>query len=466
VNNFLLQTDSYKVTHWPQYPKGTQTVYSYLESRGGQFPETVFFGLRYYLKKYLQGVRVYGDNIREASEITRMHFGRDLFNGDGWRHILRDHNGHLPLRIKAPAEGVVVPVHNVLMTIENTCPQCYWLTNYVESVLLKVWYPITVATLSREIKKTILAFLHQTGDPSTIDFKLHDFGYRGVSSEESAAIGGAAHLVNFKGTDTFAGLMLAREFYGEAMAGFSVPASEHSTITSWGREHEVDAYRNMLTTYPEGLVACVSDSYDIFNACENLWGGVLREEVNKRNGTLIVRPDSGDPATVVLKCLEILGGKFGYTTNSKGYKVLSPRVRVIQGDGVNQWSIRDILGAMAGRGWSADNLAFGMGGKLLQGVDRDTQKFAIKCSSITINGEEQDVYKQPVTDSGKDSKRGRLSLVDVEGDLRTIPEYPGGTFGDLLETVFENGEIVQDYTFRKIRERAVIDPAIFAEAVA
>src|SRR5947209_19110316 len=181
----------------------------------------------------------------------------------------------LPVSNKAVEEGTVMPLQNVLVTIENTDPEFPWLPNYLETLLLKVWYSTTVATLSREIKKIIHGFLERTGDPSLLPFKLHDFGYRGVSSEETAAIGGAAHLLNFQGTDTVAGILLLQDHYRADMPGFSVPASEHSTITAWGKEHEVDAYRNMLTAYPDGIVACVSDSYNIYNACEKLWGEIL-----------------------------------------------------------------------------------------------------------------------------------------------------------------------------------------------
>src|SRR5262249_50197741 len=187
--------------------------------------------------------------------------------------------------------------------------------------------------LSHAIRKVTLASLQRSGDPALIDFKLHDFGYRGVSSEETAGIGAAAHLINFKGTDTVAGIRMLQKFYQSTeMEGFSIPAAEHSTITAWGRENEAQAYDNMLTQFPEGLVAVVSDSYNVYEACENLWGGSLRDKVLQRQGTLVVRPDSGKPREVVLKVLEILGSKFGYETNAKGYRVLNPKIRVIQGD--------------------------------------------------------------------------------------------------------------------------------------
>jgi nicotinamide phosphoribosyltransferase len=452
--NFLLRTDSYKLTHWKQYPKDAEIVYSYLESRGGEYEETVFFGLQYYLKEYLEGPVFDQQDINEADEFSRQHFGADLFNRKGWQYILDTYNGYLPLKIKSVAEGTVVPVSNVLMTIENTDPKVPWLTNYVETLLLKVWYPITVATRSREVKKIIKKYLELTGDPSLIGFKLHDFGYRGVSSEESAAIGGAAHLTNFLGSDTVAGINLLQTYYrSTTMPAFSIPASEHSTMTSWGRECEANAMANMLDQYPTGLVACVSDSYDIFHACSELWGTQLKDRVLARDGVLIVRPDSGDPAPTVLKVLSILGEKFGTIENSKGFKLLDPHILVIQGDGVNPSSINRILDTMKWQGWSADNLAFGMGGALLQQVDPDTQKFAFKCSAICRAGVWHDVYKTAV---GKESKRGRLKLnIDDNSRISTVNQEPFCGI-NLLQTMFENGVIYNEPCLDSLRQRAEI----------
>lgn len=447
--NIILDTDSYKVSHYRQYPKGAQYLHSYLEARGGEYENVVFFGaLRYYLSTLL-GVGatterpVSLDAINEAEEMFAAHFGdTTMFNRTGWEYILRKYNGFLPLRIRTVAEGTIVPVSNVLMTVENTDPNVPWLTNYVETRLMQMWYPITVATLSFHCRRIILAALEQSGDPDGIDFKLHDFGYRGSTSQESAMLGGLAHLINFKGTDTMAALMAAKRYYNCPMAGFSIPAAEHSTITSWGQEHEVDAYRNMLRQYPTGLVAVVSDSYDIYAACEKLWGEVLRDEVLGRFGTLVVRPDSGYPPDVVVKCLEILGSKFGYMTNQKGYKVLNPHVRLIQGDGCTPKMIATILDRMMGQGWSADNVAFGMGGALLQGVTRDTCQFAFKASNIVVNDVSMPVHKNPATMRSKRSKPGRLSLfhnphenayrtVDIDNDTLREGEI------DVMDAVYD-----------------------------
>jgi nicotinamide phosphoribosyltransferase len=456
-HNLLLQTDSYKLSHFRQYPPGTEIVYSYLESRGGMFPETVMFGLQYYIKRYLTGVVFDKDDIQEAAAFAQQHFGNNFcFNEQGWQRLLEKHDGRLPVRIKAVPEGTVVGTHNVLVTVENTDPEFPWLTNYLETLLLKVWYPITVATLSRRIKQVIGDALVRTGDPSLVNFKLHDFGYRGVSSEETAAIGGAAHLLNFMGTDTIAAIRLLQQFYGATqMPGFSIPASEHSTITSWGKEREGDAYENMLDQYPDGLVACVSDSYDIHDACEKLWGERLRDKVMQRNGTLVIRPDSGDPVVVLEDIFNVLEQKFGLdeiATSKKGYRVLAPCVRVIQGDGVNYHTIQNMVSQLTRKGWSMDNFAFGMGGALLQQLNRDTLRFAFKCSAVRIDGTWQDVYKEPKTDASKNSKRGRLALLeDANGDFVTMENPTGDVPFDCLETVFENGELKVDRTFADIR---------------
>lgn len=459
--NFLLRTDSYKFTHWKQYPPKTTGIYSYLESRGGMFSATVFFGLQYYLRTYLQGSVFTKADIEQADEFCRQHFGQDLFNREGWTRLLQKYAGCLPVRIKAVPEGTLVQNLNVLVTIENTDPEFPWPTNYLETLLMKVWYPTSVATLAREIKKIIKGFLERTGDPSLLPFKLHDFGYRGVSSEETGAIGGAAHLINFLGTDTAAGIVMLQEhYYPKSMPAFSIPASEHSTITAWGKGNELAAYRNMLTAYPEGLVACVSDSYNIYNACEKLWGELLKPDVVKRKGTLIIRPDSGDPINVLTRVFEILGKKFGYETNAKGYRVLPPYVRVIQGDGVNMFTIQNMLYQLAKfHGWSADNIAFGMGGALLQQLNRDTQRFAFKCSAAQVNGEWRPVFKDPITDPGKNSKQGRLSLVEPQpGEFQTLENVGNPTLvgDDRLVTVFENGLIRKEYDLESIRQRAEV----------
>jgi nicotinamide phosphoribosyltransferase len=460
AKNIILNTDSYKVSMFKQYPAGTTGVYSYIESRGGRYDRTVFFGLQAFIKEYLLEPITQAD-IDIADEILTAH--GEPFNRAGWQYILDKHMGYLPVVIRAVPEGTVVPVKNVLATIENTDPECFWLTTWLETALLRaVWYPTTVATQSWKIKQVILDALEKTGDPSTIDFKLHDFGARGVSSMESAGIGGASHLVNFMGSDTISGVLYAREYYGAGVAGFSIPAAEHSTITSWGRDNEVKAYENMLKQFakPGSIVAIVSDSYDIYNAVDKLWGEELRQMVIDSGATVVIRPDSGDPDVVCRQLVQKLDAKFGSTVNSKGFRVLN-NVRLIQGDGVNENTIRTILGSFQAYGYSADNIAFGMGGALLQQVDRDTQRFAMKCSSALINGKWIDVQKDPVTDSGKKSKAGRVTLWNSGGEWISAVNKPTGwhdkgigDFVDALQEVYRDGKLVKEITFDQVRANA------------
>lgn len=462
VENVLYLADSYKVSHHKQYPVGTSYIYSYFESRGGKFPEVCFFGLQYILKRWLVGPVVNMQMIDEAKKFYISHFGgRDILNVIGWTHIVEKHGGYLPLRIKAVPEGTVVPVRNVLFTVENTDPEVPWLTTWFETLLVQAWYPMTVCTNSRAQKLLIARYLDETADSlDSLPFKLHDFGYRGASSVESASIGGAAHLVNFCGTDTVAGVRLCKKYYSGSMAGFSVPAAEHSTITAWLKSGESDAYRNILESFPAGPVSVVSDSYDVFYAVSNIWGDELKEDIIKREegGCVVIRPDSGDPAQVVLKVLKLLAEKFPTKLNKKGYRVLPDYLKVMQGDGICYESISEILEKLKEHQWSAENLIFGTGGALLQKLDRDTQKCAFKCSHIVVDGEQRDIWKCPKTDVTKASKKGKLTLQkNDEGKFITVQEGMGDESKDLLVTVFENGRLLVDYTLCDIRSRAEID---------
>lgn len=454
--NIILDTDSYKASHFLQYPPKTEALFAYLESRGGKYDTTVFFGLQYLLAEYLTKPPTMQD-VDQAALFFKAH-GLP-FPYDAWATVAR--MKYIPLRIRAVAEGTVVPTGNALVTVESTDSSAFWMVTWFETMLMRLWYPITVATQSREIKKLIKIYLDQSSDnpDAELPFKLHDFGSRGVSSRESAGIGGMSHLVNFMGSDTVWGIVFANEFYHEKMAGFSIPAAEHSTVTTWGRDGEAQAFGNMLKQFarPGSILAVVSDSYDLDNAVSNIWGKQLRQQVIASGATVVIRPDSGDPTTMVLNTLSRLDTAFGCIVNNKGYRVLN-NVRVIQGDGVNQDSIAEILCAVVSSGYSATNISFGMGGALLQQVNRDTQRFAYKTSTAKIDGKWIDVRKEPITDPGKWSKGGRLHLVkDSNGNFKTV------TFSDMqddiynrdfLETVFENGKLDHPTTFTKVRKLA------------
>lgn len=473
----IIDSDSYKTSHWKQYPPGTEYVSSYIEPRNSMFRAShmptpagydgsVFFGLQYFLKEYLSRPIDLGD-IVEAEQLFKGH--GVPFNKEGWLKLYHKHGGVFPLHVQALPEGMITPAGTPQVQVVNTDPDFYWLTSYVETRMLSaVWYGSTVATLSREIKRVLAEKLKQTnGNTDGIDFMLHDFGSRGVSSQESAQLGGMGHLINFMGTDTLAAIWAAQRYYDAAMAGFSIPAAEHSTITAWTKEGEVEAYRNMLTQFGASpIVAVVSDSYDIYNAVKNIWGDVLRDEVRaygRAGGKLVIRPDSGTPETVVPDILDILGTQYGYTVNAQGYKMLPKWLGVIQGDGINYESIKRIVNAVAARKWAISNLAFGMGGALLQQVNRDTLGYAMKASAMRINGKWRDIYKDPVTDSEKKSKRGIQHVVlDPDSTLAVLNDAEFGSFNidddpmasDLLKSVWRDGELLVNHTFADIRGRA------------
>lgn len=452
AKNIILNTDSYKYSQFAQYPAGTEYVYSYIESRGSKiYDALVFVGVQAFIREYLS-TPITKKMVDQAEKIITAH--GEPFYREGWDYIVEEHGGVLPVEIKSVDEGSVMRLKQVLVTIVNTDPKCWWLTSFLETALLRsIWYPTTVASNSYHSKQIIAEFLERNGDPSLIDFKLHDFGARGVSSLESAALGGMAHLINFMGTDTVSGLMAAMEYYDADVCGFSIPAMEHSTVTSWGRENEVEAYRNMLKLYgkPGALLACVSDSYDIYAACEK-WGTELKQEVIDSGAVVVVRPDSGDPVQVVNDCLRILDKHYGHTVNAKGFRVLN-NVRIIQGDGIDHSMIRAILTVMELNGYSADNVAFGQGGALLQQINRDTLEFAMKCSAAYINGEWVDVFKDPVTSKMKKSKKGRLALNLVDGKFETV-RLEDSKGDDYLRVRYIDGAVVNETNFTEIRERA------------
>ena len=457
--NILIDTDHYKTSHYAQYPPGTEYVSSYIEARKNPWQKVTFYGLQHILKELAKPV------TKEQIEFADKYWTNQgmPFNKDGWLGIVDKHDGKLPLKIQAVPEGTRMEHGNVLVQVINTDPEFFWLTSWVETKLLRVWYPTTVATLSSTIRDMIKEKLELTADDpeAELPFKLHDFGARGVSSAESASIGGSAHLVNFMGSDTGTALMHAVRYYNAPMDGtsFSIPAMEHSSVTSWGRNGEVNAFKNMLSRFGDGmLLACVSDSYDIWNAVDNIWGKELKAEVEQMDAMLVVRPDSGNPATIPVEVVKRLDSAFGSEVNSKGYKVLN-HVRVIQGDGINADSIKIILDNLISAGYSVSNIAFGMGGALLQQVDRDTLGFAMKCSAAQIDDTWIDVYKDPVTDAAKKSKRGRLALIMKNKTLTTIREdelyddmrHPGV---NRLETVFENGKMLSKPKWEDVVRRA------------
>ena len=461
--NICLTTDSYKLNHWNQYPVGTEKVYSYFECRkGAKFAETPFFGLQFIIKNHLEGVVVTREKIENAAKLCKAHFGSEkYFNREGWEYILNNYGGKLPVVIKAVEEGTVVPINNVLMTIENTDNKCFWLTNFLETILSQVWYPITVASLSREVKVNIKEYLDLTSAGGLLNFGLHDFGFRGASSWESAGIGGAAHLINFLGTDTVVAMEVAVNYYNADLNGlaFSVAATEHSVMTALGKNGEEQVVENLLNEYPTGILSVVSDSYDIYNFVSNIVGTKFKDRILARDGVFVVRPDSitpthPTPEEEMVWIMENLWANIGGTINSKGYKVIDPSVRVLWGDGIDLEGIKKILYAVTKAGFATENIAcFGMGGGLLQKVNRDTQRCAFKCSAQYRDGQWYDIQKNP-KDVSKTSKKGKLKLIKVDGEFETVGENDPGE--DYLKVVFYNGVLVNEVDFATVRKNAAL----------
>lgn len=459
-NNICLLTDSYKISHHYFYPENTEKIYSYLESRtGAEFNKTIFFGLQYIIKKYLKGCVVTEEKVEQAKSIIDQHIAPNIFNYEGWMHIVEKHDGKLPIEIKAISEGTPVNVGNVLMTVENTDKKSFWLPNYLESLLLQVWYPSTIATLTAEIKKICDFYLNLTGSKKdNLDFMLHDFGYRGAPSTEASKLATTAHLINFKGTDTIPGLTLPVNYYNsKEIQGFSVQATEHSVMTSQGEENEIAQAINVIKNARNGILSIVIDSYNYKNFLKNATfngyelNNALNDYLSKDpTNKIMFRPDSGEAVSTTIDCFEIIEKGVGSHLNEKGFKLFNKNVGILWGDGLNYHKIRDILFALKTEGWAAENIVFGMGGGLHTSTTRDTQRNAFKCSALKRNGEWIDIFKKPL-DHSKKSKKGRLKLIKDKQNFKTVKLEDKGK--DILKTVFKNGELLIDDTFENVKNR-------------
>jgi nicotinamide phosphoribosyltransferase len=457
LDNLIIDTDNYKHCHYPLYPKGTEYVSSYIESRGGEFAVTQFVGLQAYLRDRLMKPITLED-IDEAEFVTReqgMHFNRE-----NWMGILNDHGGFLPVEIEAVPEGTVLPARNVLVQVINTDPKYYWATSFFETALLRaVWYPTTIGTVSWLSKMVIKEALERTSDNTQlIRNMLHDYGARGVSSQQSAALGGLAHLVNFDQSDTVPGILAAKRFYNAGKVSNSGPNSEHAGFCAWGRAGEADAMRNMLETMaPNGCALLLTDTYDHENAVKNIIGKELKDQIRNFPGLVGIRPDSGDIVEVTADTTEWLMDAFGYEVNSKGFKILPPFIRVVQGDGVNFHSLPQVYMELERRGLAADNAVFGMGGGLLQHWNRDTMNFGQKASAVCVNGEWRDISKQPTGSSMKASKKGRLALKHENGVYTTVPKGSIPESENVLQPVFRNGKLLKKWDFTELIANAEKD---------
>lgn len=463
-------TDSYKLSHIPQYPKGADMMVSYIESRGGMYDKVMNYGMQLLVKEYLLQ-RLTNKQVKSMIKWAKKHLYGNMTDDleIALNAVVNELGGRLPIRIRNAKEGLMIPVKNVLATIETTIPdpRFFSLVSYFETKLVRVWSPMTVGTTSFYMRKVIWKALEQSADDpaAEIDYKFHDFGGRGISSMEGGAFAGSSHLVSSKGTDTIVACFAAEFAYGAEMAGFSIPASEHSTTTSHGRDGEIQLVTQMFDAYakPGAVFATVIDSFDAINFVRNIVP-LFKDRLIASGALWVLRPDSGDPIKMPIQIVKELEKIFGCTVNKKGYKVLN-HVRVIQGDGITPPQVEQILNELMKQGYSASNMAFGMGGGLLQKNNRDTQKMAMKCSAIRVNGVWVDVYKDPSEYdedwnridqvSFKTSKKGRLELMynPLTNEYKTVTieeaEMMDG-WEYALETVYEDGYVVRDMTWDEV----------------
>ena len=462
LSSWLFNIDSYKTGQFLQDPENFTAASGYIEGRSAWreygITDIVFAGLQPLFIDY--PLTITKKEVELAAIIYEQH--GVSFNANGFMRIVNELNGKLPIAIYALPEGAVTKPGVPLVRIESTHEDFAWIVRFVETALLRsVWYMSTVASLSRAVRIKFSEYFDKTSDEmidnvmkvSAIDFKLHDFGSRGTTSREASRLGGIAHLISFKGSDTVDGLLGAMYYYDADMPGFSIDASEHSTVTIRGRYGESDFLKQHITNSGKnGIIASVIDSYNAYDIVDNVIGVELKEFIINSGKTLVLRPDSGDPTDMVKYVLNSLWNSFGGTINSKGFKVLHPSVRVIQGDGVNFKSIFKVLDAIVSEGYSIDNIAFGMGGKLLQSVSRDDFAFANKLSYAKVNNKDVDVYKDPITDKGKTSKKGKVFVELINGEYVYTNKKPND---DQLKLVYKDGVLLKRYTFDEVRQQSI-----------
>jgi nicotinamide phosphoribosyltransferase len=479
TNPFLL-TDYYKVGHVFQYPDNTTLVYSNLTPRKSRIKgveEMVFFGLQYFIKEYL--VDYFNEQFfQQPKEKVMADYKRRISTSTGahlptYEHLEALHDlGYLPVEIKALPEGSKVPMRVPCLTIVNTRPEFYWLTNFLESLLSAVtWQPSTSATIAWQYRKLLNRYAVETGMPEAfIQWQGHDFSFRGMSSLESAILSGMGHLLSFTGTDTIPAIDALEQYYGadadKELIGGSVAATEHSVMCSGSQDGELETFRRLITTvYPDGIVSIVSDTWDLWKVCTE-YLSALKETVLSRNGKVVIRPDSGDPVNIICGdplgktpeerkgVVELLWDIFGGTVTDKGFKLLDPHIGAIYGDSINLERAEAICERLKQKGF-ASQVVFGIGSFTYQYNTRDTFGLAMKATYVEIAGEGRAIFKKPVTDDGtKVSATGLLQVIEENGkyvlrDNVTKEEEARSS----LTTVFKDGKLIREYTLNEIRER-------------
>ena len=461
--SLICRIDSYKFSHPFAYPENIQAMTSYGEARVSTDTVIVPFGMQLLIKKYLSETITMKD-VDDAEAFALDHFGRPLFARKEWEKVVEVYGGKLPLIIRAVPEGTVMhgglPIYTVTVFDEDL----FWMSAGFETLIQRaIWYPTTIASQDYVTKKKLKEYYEETGaDLNMLPFALHDFGGRGVTSPESAEIGGAAHLVNFMGSDTVEGILTANFYYNHDMAGFSVYATEHSIQCCYNstEEGQIEYLRHQLKNAEEGqIISIVIDGYDVFREAKSLCT-TMREEIIQSKAKVVFRPDSGDMLRIVPILLKMQADCFGYDLTEKGYQKIR-HVGLIQGDGISHKTLFDLLDVVVANGFSADCLIFGSGGALLQKVNRDTFKFAQKACAILRDEKWIGIAKDPVTDHGKKSKEGVLTTVRYlpTGGLRAVDLSTTKIRDDeedIMKLVYHTGTLYNEDTLENIRKRVEI----------
>lgn len=486
--NPLTAIDFYKADHRNQYPEGTTEVYSNFTPRSnrlakiiedGHDNKVVMFGLQYFIKHFLQEVwdEQFFNQDKEkvvAAYKRRMDYalGSDAITVE---HIEALHDlGYLPMKIKALPEGSRVPVGVPVLTVVNTHPDFFWLTNYIESVIsCYLWKPMTSATTAFEYKRLLTKYALKTGTAlDFVPFQAHDFSFRGLSSLQDSAVSGAAHLTSFWGTDTVPGIDLVEDYYGadatQTPVGFSVPATEHSVMCMGMEDGELDTFKRLINEiYPKGIVSIVSDTWDFWQVVTEFLK-ILKNDVLAREGKVVIRPDSGDPVKIICGdddapdgspehkgAIQCLWDIFGGTRTETSYKLLDEHIGLIYGDSITLERAQQIVERLEAKGFASGNVVLGVGSYTYQYVTRDNHGFAMKATSGVVNGERRDIFKDPKTDSGTKKSAKGLLRIEKEGDRYVLYDQQTEEQEEqgALELVFEDGKLIKDQALAEIRAR-------------
>jgi nicotinamide phosphoribosyltransferase len=477
----MLLADAYKLHHRQQYPTGTEVVYSTWTPRQSLIPNVdgvVSFGQQKLIKEFLIGE--FNNNFfSQPKEQVIANYVRIMKNAffdanPETKHIEELHDlGYLPLSIKALPEGTLCPIRVPMMTIENTDSRFFWLTNFLETLIsCELWQSSTSATIAHQYRKLLTNYAKQTGgDLGFIDFQAHDFAMRGMSSVNSSINSGLGHLVSFAGTDTIPAILGAEEFYNanveKELVGTSVFATEHSVMSAGGSDEKQTFLRLLTEVHPKGILSVVSDTWDFWNIVGNVLPQI-KDIIMARDGKLVIRPDSGDPVKIVCGdvnsdnefakkgLIECLYDTFGGTLNASSYKLLDSHIGAIYGDSITLKRAQEICEGLKSKGFCSTNIVFGVGSFTYQFNTRDTFGFAMKATSVTINGDEKAIFKAPKTDDGtKNSKRGRVAVVKNNNQIVCLDGLTKNDSieGNLLVEIFKDGKLLVDESLSTIRNR-------------